>query len=253
MVKTIRVGVQCVREARAAQLQKDFDDITFNEGESIDDFALRIVGPGNKIRVLNGDITDAEIVKKMLQVVPDHLSQITIAIETFLDCDTLIMEEVVGRLHQVEEQKHKKTAPPPMPIVDKQGRLLLSEEWLARLNRHDSNGDEGSSSGNKRRGKLCRGRHGGGRHDDRSNSSTSTGKEWPPSNSPCFKCSRTSHCAKDCRNKGKKAQAHVAQGEEEEPTLLMAQASVSTRTASPPPLPSATTTPPPASHRVVEI
>jgi hypothetical protein len=34
----------------------------------------------------------------MLQVVPDHLSQIAIAIETFLAVDTLSVEEVVGRL-----------------------------------------------------------------------------------------------------------------------------------------------------------
>jgi hypothetical protein len=117
---------------------KDFNDITFKDGESVDDFSLRIVGLANQVRTLGWDISDADIIAKMLQVVPDHLSQIAIAIETFLAVDTLSVEEVVGRLRQVEERRKKKLGMSPTPptdqIYDKQGRLLLSEEeWLAKL------------------------------------------------------------------------------------------------------------------------
>lgn len=64
----------------------------------MDDFSLCIVGLANRICVLHHPVTDAEIVKKILKVVPDHLSQISIAIETFLDVDNIAIEEVVGRL-----------------------------------------------------------------------------------------------------------------------------------------------------------
>lgn len=101
-VKTMCVGVQCVRDSTAAQLKKDFAYITFEEGVLIDDFVLRIVGLANSIRVLDHPVTDADIVKKLLQVVPDYLSQIAVAIMTFLDVDNIAVEEVVGRLHQVE-------------------------------------------------------------------------------------------------------------------------------------------------------
>lgn len=97
-IKTVRVGVQCVRESNAVQLKKDFGEITFKEGELVDDFALHIVSLTINIRILGTNVIDMEIVKKMLQVVPDHLSQIAIAIETFLDCETLSVEEVVSRL-----------------------------------------------------------------------------------------------------------------------------------------------------------
>lgn len=129
-VKTVRVGVQRVRDSNTAQLKKDFADIQFKEGDLIDDFALRIVGLANEIRVLDHPVTDAEIVKKMLQVVSDHLSQIAIAIETFLDVDTMALEEVVGRLRQVEEREAKKKKKAVNAIsgdrVDGQGRLLLT-------------------------------------------------------------------------------------------------------------------------------
>jgi hypothetical protein len=79
------VGVQHVREANATQLKKEFCEIAFKDGESIDDFSTRIVSLANKIRVLGADLGDTEIVKKILEVILDSLSQVAIAIETFYD------------------------------------------------------------------------------------------------------------------------------------------------------------------------
>jgi hypothetical protein len=78
--------------------------------------------------------------KKILEVVSDSLSQVAITIETFYDLSTLMVEEVVGRLHQaLEHQRKKKLAHPPASsggtAYDMQGRLLLShEEWISKLN-----------------------------------------------------------------------------------------------------------------------
>lgn len=146
-------------DSNATQLKKEFGEIEFKEGETIDEFSLRIVGLANQIRVLDHPVADAEIVKKMLQVIPNHLSQIAIAIETFLDIDDISIEEVVGRLRQVEEcelkKKQKASGATRGNRVDDHGRLLLTQdEWMAHLKLH-ADGNSGSSAANKKDGKTC--------------------------------------------------------------------------------------------------
>ena len=58
---------------------------------------------------------------EMLQVVPDHLEQVTISIETLLDVNDLTVEEVTGRLRNVEQRK-KNT----ISAVDKEGVVYSS-------------------------------------------------------------------------------------------------------------------------------
>ena len=63
---------------------------------------MRITGLVNSITTLDGSISETELVKKMLQVVLDHLEQVAISIETLLDVNDLTVEEVTGRLRNVE-------------------------------------------------------------------------------------------------------------------------------------------------------
>jgi hypothetical protein len=126
-IKSCRIGVQCVRDANAEQLRKEFDHIRFKDGESVDDFSMRLTGLANNIAVLGGKITEPEIVKKMLHVAPEPLKQVAILIEALLDLDNLSIEEVTSHLRNVEQRKKETTS-------DKQGRLLLTEEeWRARM------------------------------------------------------------------------------------------------------------------------
>jgi len=252
-VKMIRVGVQRVRESNAQQLRREFAAMGWNDGETAEDFSMRLTGLANNLRILGDNITEAEVVRKMLQVVPEDLSQVAISIETLLDLNTISVEEVTGRLRAVEQRRK------PPPVVDSQGWLLLTqEEWMAKLKIGGGPGEKGSSSGgagNKRGG--------GSRGRGRANSSVrqapgaGEGTGQPKKSDKCKYCGKKGHWAKECRSR-LRDEAHLAQAEEEdnEPTLLMARATLTSdplplRAASPPPhatsvpLPQGSASPPP--------
>lgn len=71
---------------------------------------MQITGLANNITTLDGCINETEIVKKMLQVAPDHREQLAILIETLLNMNDPMMEEVTRRLHNVEQRKKNTTS-----------------------------------------------------------------------------------------------------------------------------------------------
>jgi hypothetical protein len=227
-VKMIRVGVQRVRESNAQQLRREFAAMGWKNGETAEDFSLRLTGLANNLRILGDNITEAEVVRKMLQVVPEDLSQVAISIETLLDLNTISVEEVTGRLRAVEQRRK------PPPVVDSQGRLLLTqEEWMAKLKIGGGSGEKGSSSGGGSRG---RGRANSGvRQAPRAGEGTGQ----PKKSDKCKYCGKKGHWARECRSR-LRDEAHLAQadGEDNEPALLMARATLTSdpqSSASPPP------------------
>jgi hypothetical protein len=91
-----------MRDANAEQLRKDFNNIRFKDGESVDNFSMHLTGLANNIAVLGGKISEPEIVKKMLHAAPKPLEQVAVSIETLLDLDRISIEEVTGHLRNVE-------------------------------------------------------------------------------------------------------------------------------------------------------
>ncbi|XP_022967658.1 uncharacterized protein LOC111467102 [Cucurbita maxima] len=158
----------------------------------------------------------------MLQVVPDHLEQVAISIETLLDVNDLTVEEVIGRLRNIEQRKKNIVS-----AVDQEGRLLLTEEeWLACLKLCDDTGESNGPSSRKGGKKPWKSRrHMRGKEEDQK-------KEEPTDDEPiqCSYCGKRDHLSKNCwsklRNKETLEKAHVAQSEEDEPTLFMVTASV---------------------------
>ena len=65
-VKMIRVGVQRVRESNAQQLRREFAALVWKDGETAEDFAVRLTGLANNLRILGDNITEVEVVRKML-------------------------------------------------------------------------------------------------------------------------------------------------------------------------------------------
>ena len=121
-VKNLRIGDERGRDASAQQLHREFGNLSFKEGESVNEFGIRITTLATNLCSLGDNITDTKVVKKLLQVVPEKLNQAAVSLEMFLDLNKVTIEEVVGRLRVFEERAK------PKEVTNAMGRLMLCEE-----------------------------------------------------------------------------------------------------------------------------
>jgi hypothetical protein len=95
-VRMMRVGANRVKEVNTQKLLKEFENIAFKEGESIDDFGMRITNLIGNLTTLGETIDDERVVKKFLRVAPARFNQMVVSIEMFCDLKTLTIEELIG-------------------------------------------------------------------------------------------------------------------------------------------------------------
>jgi hypothetical protein len=154
-VKVPRIGDDRAHDASTQQLCRKFGMLAFKEGESVTDFGIRITMLATNLRTLKDNISDAEVVKKMLQVVPERLSQAAVSLEMFLSLNKESIEEVVGRLRMFEERSK------PKEVTDAMGHLMLCEEdWEARRTVYHEQESFGSGSRSGSRDKSHGREHG---------------------------------------------------------------------------------------------
>jgi hypothetical protein len=204
-VRSLRIGSEAIRNARAQRLRTEFESIRFKEGEIVDDFSMRLGSLVTELGTLGEVIKEQQVVQKLLWVVPKHLSQVVIAIEVNQDLSKLTLEDAGGRLRAAEDRAMEDDALPP-PRID--GKLLLTEEqWKEKMHQR-SNARQGSSGGDEQR-----------RHPRKRGNG---GKKGPQHDDKCHNCGRTSHWARDCRQP-RKERVNLTQAEDDdEPALLMA-------------------------------
>jgi hypothetical protein len=122
----------------------EFESIRFKEGETVDDFTMRLGSLVTELGTLGEVIKEQQVVQKLLRVVPKHLSQVAVAIDVPQDLLKLTLEDVGDRLRAAEDHAMKDDALPP-PRID--GKLLLTEEQWKEKMRQRSNAGQGSSGG----------------------------------------------------------------------------------------------------------
>jgi hypothetical protein len=69
-VPMMRVGADQVKEVNAQKMLKEFENITFKDGESVEDFGLRIANLVGNVHTLGEIVEDVRVIKKFLHVVP---------------------------------------------------------------------------------------------------------------------------------------------------------------------------------------
>lgn len=192
-IATMRVG-----EDRIKQVRQNFDHASFDEGEIVEDCALRLNNMAVHLATLSEEVMDAVMVAKILRSLPPRFKEITIAIKTLLDGSTMSVADLVGWLKEAEEAFEE-----ALVLLRHNGKLYLTEEeWDAwRKKREDENhsgggtrGGGGTNRGGDRRGRS-RGRGG-------LSSSRPLKSNWPTDKCRC--CGKMGHWARECRSKPKR-------------------------------------------------
>nr|GEZ00373.1 zinc finger, CCHC-type [Tanacetum cinerariifolium] len=98
------------------------------EDETIDTFTTKLTTLVNKAASLGHTMKDEELVRKLLNAVPDRYLQIVASIEQYSDLDEMTLEEAIGRLKTYEER-----------IKYKKGKQVDNQEGLM-FTRHEGQG-----------------------------------------------------------------------------------------------------------------
>ncbi|XP_072150820.1 uncharacterized protein [Setaria viridis] len=238
-IKTANLGVERVRKAKAQTLRKEFDSLSFKDGESVSDFQVRITKIAQQLRTLGDDLDETVVVRRFLQAVPKQFHQIAMSIETLLELGDIPLEDLVGRLKAAEERYELTGGGAGVAQLN-----FTEDELVARVSKRlQINSDKGAGSSSGSSGGQPRGRGGGrgGGRDKTGRGGRQKGWDGAPrekkgnggarSNSrdvvrdECRYCGVCGHWAKECP-KRRRDSAHLAQAEEEEEahTLLLATA-----------------------------
>jgi hypothetical protein len=222
-VKTMCLGVDRVKKATAQRFRKEFGQIQFQSGETLEAFGIRINTLANNLRVLGDVVEEVTVVEKFLQVVPSKYSQIAISIETMLDTSLLTVEELIGRLRPAGDRLNQGQ-------IGNDGQLLLMEEQWDAHKKEQSQTSGGSGGDGKHRQAKKKDKHqgtsGGGRGTPAGERDMSTVK--------CYNCNKNGHFSRDCTQprKERKGKANLARdaSDEAEQSLLLATTSALTVT-----------------------
>jgi uncharacterized membrane protein YgcG len=208
-IKTMHIGDDRIRKASAQRVRREYELLTFREGEGVEDFAMRLADIVHQLATLGDPEPDDKVVLKYLRIVRPRYIQLVLSIETLLDVSTLSIEEITGRLKATEDDVAE------APAVE--GKLLLTEqEWHERSKKKETGeGSRGGSTGDHGR----RGRGGGnrGRGRGRGDGSDASGGRR---DSNCHHCGKLGHWAQDYRTKQPKKDESTFTAQEEESLLL---------------------------------
>jgi hypothetical protein len=122
-IMTMRIGDDRVKKAMAQQLCRKFNLAMFNDGKTVEDYAMRLSGMAVHLATLGEKVKHGEIIAKMFRSLPPRFKKITVAIKTLLDVSTMSVADLTWCLKEAEEAFKK--AP---TSLQQDGKLYLTEE-----------------------------------------------------------------------------------------------------------------------------
>ncbi|KAI3800975.1 hypothetical protein L1987_29075 [Smallanthus sonchifolius] len=224
-IETRYVGVDRVKKARLQTLRNEFEVLRMKEEETLDEFVGRMSSITSKARDLGTPYDESVIVRKFLSAMPERFVQIVASIEQFIDLETLLLQEAIGRLKAYEERIGMK----PRVSNSKGDQLLLTyTEWQNKYKDSENQGGKSRWKGdkvknnwtNKGRRTNWKGRNSESGHKN-SKSVGNQGKD--KSKIKCFKCDLYGHYASECPSKNSDPEANLTVDDFEpvQPHLMM--------------------------------
>jgi hypothetical protein len=102
-VKWMCGGDERVKAANVQCLTKEFELLSFRDGETVAEFALRVDRLNARL-IDHGEVLgDSRVVRKVLRVVPRKLKQVAVSIEIHGNLNTMKLNELVGQLQVAED------------------------------------------------------------------------------------------------------------------------------------------------------
>jgi hypothetical protein len=140
-IKTMRIGVDRVREAKEQSFRRQFEAMRFKDAETLEESAMRLTAVVADIRDMGGVMEDERINKKLLRVVPKKYKPAAISLEQLLDVKTMALEELVGRLSTIDSYSDDEEE-------EAGSKLYLTEEqWQARSKQKEQDASGGGGKG----------------------------------------------------------------------------------------------------------
>jgi hypothetical protein len=96
-------GDERVKAANVQRLMKEFELLSFGDGETVDEFAVRVDRLTARLGDLGEVLDDSRVVRKVLRAVPRKLKQVAVSIEIHGDLNAMTLDELVGQLQVAEE------------------------------------------------------------------------------------------------------------------------------------------------------
>ena len=228
----MQIGDDRVRKSTAQNLRVEYEQINFKDGESVEDFALRLSNIVQRLAILGDPEPEAKVVAKYLRVARPRYKQLVVSIEQLLDISTLSIEEITGRLGRmmaISAPRRGSTTlrmswwtascvtAPALQRRDVRRRarsVIQPEAWARRWLIPGGGSSRGQTRG-----------AGGGGTPKLPTGGTDKGKK-KLAGDECAYCGKTGHWARQCRKKKRDEQAHAAETEEEA-ALMMGIATIS--------------------------
>ncbi|GAU22946.1 hypothetical protein TSUD_326740 [Trifolium subterraneum] len=181
-------GSTKVKRAQLQALRKEYESLKMKIGETIDEYFARTLSIANKMTTHGENLTQGNIVEKILRSLTSRFNYVACAIEEAHDVTLMTVDQLQSSLI-VHEQRMK-------------GQKDQEEQALKMT--YGGRGGRGRGSANRGRGR-------GGR-----------GGKFNKENVECFKCHKLGHFQSECPS-WEEENANYAQFDESEEILLMAQ------------------------------
>jgi hypothetical protein len=117
------LGSDRAHMASAQHVRRQYENITFHDSESLDDFALRLAKMVHELEILGDPEEPRKVAAKYLRVIPKKYTPIAVSIESVLDISTMSIDEITGWLRVVEGRGDQEEE-----ALVTGGKLLLTEE-----------------------------------------------------------------------------------------------------------------------------